>query len=255
VADTYSGGASDKMTFELKVNLSDSNIKALAEAIATAMHAKFKSPNFQFDVLTRLPYSQDSANYVNEHMGRALKVEGKEKHLRFALKEIQEGLIFEFGVFKGQSVNWLAAWFPDRIIHGFDSFEGLPEDWAGFNVMASHFDQQGIMPKVAANVRLHKGWFKETVPQFLEQNPGPVAFIHIDCDIYSSTRDALFPLAPRIRPGTIIAFDDYHNYPLWRENEHRALVEFCQTFGATYTYITYNNLAAAIRIDSIGSAD
>jgi predicted O-methyltransferase YrrM len=243
------------MKFELSVNLSDGNIAQLAEAVANAIHNKFRSPNFQFDVLSRLPYSQDSANYVIEHMGKALKVEGKDKHLRFALKGIQEGLICEFGVFKGQSINWMAAWFPDRIIHGFDSFEGLPEDWTGYNQAASHFDLQGIVPKVAANVRIHKGWFNESLPEFLKEHPGPVAFIHIDCDIYSSTRDALFLLAPRIQPGTIIAFDDYHNYPFWREHEHRALVEFCQIHGATYTYITYNNLAAAIRIDSIRSPD
>jgi predicted O-methyltransferase YrrM len=164
-------------------------------------------------------------------------------------------MICEFGVFKGQSVNWMAAWFPDRTIHGFDSFEGLPEDWIGYNHAAAHFDQKGIVPKVAGNVRIHKGWFHESLPEFLKEHPGPVAFIHIDCDLYSSTRDALLLLAPRIQPGTIIAFDDYHNYPMWREHEHKALVEFCQIHQATYTYITYNNLAAAIRIDSIRGAD
>jgi predicted O-methyltransferase YrrM len=251
VADTDTGAASQLSRSENTVKLSQDDIKLLAESIANAIHMKFRSPNFQLDVLSRLPYSQDTANYIIEHMGKALKVEGKEKHLRFALKGLQEGLICEFGVFKGQSINWLAAWFPDRTIHGFDSFEGLPGDWTGYNVPGSHFDQKGAAPNVADNVRLHKGWFSETLPGFLADNPGPVAFIHIDCDLYSSTKDALFLLAPRIQPGTIIAFDEYHNYPLWREHEHKALVEFCLRHAATYTYITYNNIAAAIRIDTI----
>lgn len=255
MADTHTGTGSQITIGEVHVRLSRDDIRTLAEAIAGAIHMKFRTSNFQIDVLGKLPYSQDAANYANEHMIRAVKVEhSKERHLRIATRGIQEGLICEFGVFKGQSITWFATWFPDRTIHGFDSFEGLPEDWTGYNISASVFDLKGVLPKVPDNVQLHKGWFSETLPGFLEENPGPVAFIHIDCDLYSSTKDALSILAPRIQPGTIIAFDEYYNYPLWREHEHKALVEFCQENAATYTYITYNNLAAAIRIDTIRGA-
>jgi predicted O-methyltransferase YrrM len=238
---------------DAKVRLAREDIVALAAAITKALHEKFRSPNFQFDVLHRLPYSQDSASYVSEHMRSAMKVPGKENHLRFALARISEGLVLEFGVFKGQSINQIAAALPDRQVHGFDSFEGLPEDWAGYNVTTASFDQQGRLPKVVDNVQLHKGWFNESLPPFLEDHPEPVAFIHVDCDLYSSTKTVLDALAGRIRPGTVIAFDEYHNFPYWREHEHKAFMEFCADRHVEYDYISFNNLQAAVQISSIGA--
>ena len=180
-----------------------------------------------------------------------MKVPGKENHLKFALAGIGEGLVLEFGVFKGQSINQIAAVIPDREIHGFDSFEGLPENWSGYNVTTAAFDQQGKLPNVKENVKLHKGWFNESLPPFLEEHPGPAAFIHVDCDIYSSTKILLGELAGRIQAGTVIVFDEYHNYPYWREHEYKAFNEFCAEHDVEYEYISYNNLQAAVVIKSI----
>jgi predicted O-methyltransferase YrrM len=237
-----------------RARLAREDIAALAAAFAKALHEKARSPNFQFDVLHRLPYSHDSATYVAEHMPEAMKVPGKENHLRFALARVGEGLVLEFGVFKGQSVNAIAAILPERTVHGFDSFEGLPEAWPGYNVEAAHFDQGGRLPDVAANVELHKGWFDDSLPQFLADHPGPVAFIHVDCDLYSSTKIVLDALAGRVRPGTVIVFDEYHNFPYWREHEHRAFMEFCAEHDVEYDYISFNNLQAAVRISAIAGA-
>jgi hypothetical protein len=66
---------------------------------------------------------------------------------------------------------------------------------------------------VLDNVRLHSGWFEGSIPAWLEANPGPVAFIHIDCDIYTSTRTIFTLLAERIVSGTVIVFDEDFNYP------------------------------------------
>jgi predicted O-methyltransferase YrrM len=237
---------------EAKVRLAREDIAALAAAITKGIHEKFRSPNFQFDVLHRLPYSQDSADYVSEHMRSAMKVPGKNNHLSFALSRIGDGMVLEFGVFKGQSVNHIASELPDRTVHGFDSFEGLPENWAGYNVTTDAFDQQGRLPEVRQNVELYKGWFDETLPRFLDEHPGEtVAFVHVDCDLYSSTKTVLEALAPRIRPGTIIAFDEYHNFPYWREHEHKAFMEFCSANDVDYEYISFNNLQAAARIRSM----
>ena len=235
----------------VKVRLAREDIVSLAAEMMRAFHEKCRSPNFQFDVLYRLPYSQDSANYATAHMVEAMKVPGKENHLKYALERIGEGMILEFGVFKGQSINQIATLLPDRRIHGFDSFEGLPEDWTGYNVAKEFFDRHGVLPKVKDNVSLHKGWFHESLPPFLAEHPGPVAFIHVDCDLYSSTKILLDALADRIRPGTIIVFDEYHNFPNWREHEHKAFMEFCQDHRAKYQYLSYNNLQAAARITEI----
>jgi hypothetical protein len=238
---------------EARVRLAREDIAALAAAIAKALHEKARSPNFQFDLLHRLPYSQDSAAYVSEHMRDAMKIPGKEKHLLFALAQAGEGLILEFGVFRGQSVNEIAAAVPGRTVHGFDSFEGLPEDWPGYNVPAQHFDQEGRLPDVADNVELHKGWFHESLPPFVADHPEPVGFLHVDCDLYSSTKTVFDALAGRIGAGTVIVFDEYHNFPHWREHEHRAFMEFCAEHAVEYDYISFNNLQAAVRITSIGT--
>ena len=70
-------------------------------------------------------------------------------------------------------------------------------------------------------MRLHKGWFEETLPVWLAANEGPVSFIPIDCDLYSSTRTILTLLAERIVPGTIGLFDEYFNYPNWEKHEYK----------------------------------
>jgi predicted O-methyltransferase YrrM len=240
---------------EAKVRIAREDIAALAAAITKGLHEKFRSPNFQFDVLHRLPYSQDSADYVSANMPHAMKIPGKANHLQFALKRVGEGLLLEFGVFKGASINVIATELPDRQIHGFDSFEGLPEDWTGYNVTTEAFDQGGKLPNVKENVELHKGWFDASLPPFLEQHAGPVAFVHVDCDLYSSTKTLLDLLAPRIVPGTVIAFDEYHNFPYWREHEHKAWMEFCAANSVEYEYISYNNLQAAVMVKSLEVRD
>ena len=103
-------------------------------------------------------------------------------------------LFLEFGVFSGTSINLFSNELKDLEIFGFDSFEGIPEAWVehdkngnplgeiyGKNAMSLN----GCMPKVEDNVTLIKGWFNETLDNFLKENKEPIKFIHIDCDIYS----------------------------------------------------------------------
>ena len=79
-------------------------------------------------------------------------------------------------------------------------------------------------PEVRENVQLIVGLFQETLPGFLAEHPGPIALAHIDCDLYSSTRYVLEHLD--LQPGAILVFDEYHNYPRWREGEYKAFQEF-----------------------------
>jgi len=51
---------------------------------------------------------------------------------------------------EGDSTRELARIFPERVIHGFDSFEGLPEDWG--HLGKGHFEVKGELPDVPANV-------------------------------------------------------------------------------------------------------
>src|ERR1044072_3434759 len=72
-----------------------------------------------------------SANYARKHMRLAEACDTRTYVLDLAVKKcpLSSGQILEFGVFKGHSIRRLAAYFPDADIFGFDTFEGLPNDW------------------------------------------------------------------------------------------------------------------------------
>ena len=123
-----------------------------------------------------------------------------------------DGLLLEFGVFSGETVSHVARRFPGAEVFGFDSFEGLPEDWAAGGASRETFDVSGRLPPVPDNVTLVKGWFEDTLPPFLEKHPGPVRLVHVDSDLYSSAIFVLERLAPRLRPGSIVVFDELMNY-------------------------------------------
>ncbi len=95
----------------------------------------------------------------------------------------------------------------------------------------------GQMPKVRSNVKLHKGWFTETLPKFKERYKETIAFLHIDCDLYSSTREILNQLSDRLVVGTIIEFDEYFNYPNWQQHEFKAWQEFVKEKNLSYRYL------------------
>lgn len=76
--------------------------------------------------------------------------------------------------------------------------------------------------------------------------------MHIDCDLYSSTRTILALLAPRIVAGTIILFDEYFNYPNWEQHEYKAFQEFAAASDVKYTYLGFARQQVAVQIGSIG---
>jgi hypothetical protein len=186
-------------------------------------------------------------------MPDALGFESQRELTEFALSAVQiEGHYLEFGVFTGGTIRFIAPRIGSRVIHGFDSFEGLPEAWSGFSLGRRAFDVGGRLPRVPANVRLHRGWFDDTLPQWVTANPGPVAFIHIDCDLYSSTQTILMLLADRCVAGTIILFDEYFNYPNWEVHEYKAFQEFVTKYALKYRYLGFARQQVAVRIESIG---
>jgi methyltransferase family protein len=190
---------------------------------------------YPVDRLADLAASIDAANYFSERMARA-KPHGDKFNLlgeAFGARAC-DGLVVEFGVFEGATINFIAG-LTRETVYGFDSFSGLPEDWRpGF--------PKGMfsvgLPRVRPNVSLVAGLFEDTLPAFLERNRQDVSFLHIDCDLYSSTRTVLRLCGPRIRKGTVLAFDEYFNYPGWRRHEFRAFQEFVAETGRAYEYLS-----------------
>lgn len=134
------------------------------------------------------------------------------------------GLALEFGVGDGHSIAQIAARFHGQVVYGFDSFFELPEPFV--YVPSGHFSRGGVPPAVPGNVRLVTGRFEETLSSFFVERPGPVAFAHIDCDIYSSTQCVLGHLAGRLIPGSVLLFDEFWDFPGCEEHEARAFAEF-----------------------------
>jgi Macrocin-O-methyltransferase (TylF) len=189
----------------------------------------------------------ESVDLIESSFGSARAVRTREALLMYSLDQVSKsrnGLFLEFGVYKGSTINLIAS-LTTSAVHGFDSFEGLPEYWR------EDFDKGAFrvsaLPAVSPNVMLHKGWFSETLPAFLANCTEPVSFLHVDCDLYSSTKTIFSALADRLIPGTIIVFDEYFNYPGWKEGEYKAFMEFVSS-GRRFEYLAYNSLAAQVAV-------
>lgn len=192
--------------------------------------------SFNIDTLAFLAAGISSSNYAQQHMQRAKRLANNFELLSFAASIAPtQGLVLEFGVFSGRTINHIAGCFAGRQIYGFDSFEGLPETWRpGFEAGAF---RAPMIPHVASNVALIRGWFDRTLPTFCDEHKEDVAFLHIDCDIYSSTQTVLQQLKGRIRPGAVIVFDEYFNYPGWESHEFKAFGEYVASGRIHYDYI------------------
>jgi len=207
----------------------------------------------------QLEAKRESIDYVQAHMRGAMVLGSREALHRLALERAAaadapaDGLYIELGVKKGASLRAIAA-MTDRVVHGFDSFRGLPEDWSGTSLRRGKFSTGGRMPRVPRNVRLHAGWFEDSLPPFAAEHSGPIAFMHVDCDLYSSTRTAFEVLGDRIVAGTVLVFDEYFNYPNWREHEHRAFQELVTARGIAYEYLAFlgRGGSVALRVTTVG---
>lgn len=166
----------------------------------------------------------------------------------FALEHAKvDGLVLEFGVYNGKSIRLIAS-MVQGTVHGFDSFEGIPEAWN--HEARGSYSTRGRLPDVPGNVQLHAGWFDASIPPFLARESGPVRLMNIDCDLYSSTRDVLTLFAKRIVPGTVLVFDEYFGNLSWRDDEYKAFHEAAREFGWSYEILCYSFMTkqAAVRI-------
>ena len=174
------------------------------------------------------------------------------RHLAFAVDQVpprlRNGLHLEFGVRNALSINFLAAKTDayGAVWDGFDSFVGLPSSGSGKSVGwgAGVFTRHGSLPTVRSNVRLHAGWFNETVPRLLDAKQASthgVAFVHLDADLYESTAIVLDALGSRcaFRKGTVLSFDELFGTAAVLAHEYRALNEAAAKWQFKYEFISY----------------
>ena len=130
----------------------------------------------------------------------------------------------EFGVFKGGTINYFSKYV--KKIYGFDSFQGLKEDWVGNeNYPEKHFDLNKNIPKLNKNVIPIIGYVQDTLENFLRKENPEINFVHMDLDTYESTKFTLEKIKPYLKSDSIIIFDQIYNFAGWEVGEHKALSE------------------------------
>ncbi len=203
-------------------------------------------------------YMGDTRQLIGDRMYRSNAYKTKADLLTYALdsvdKSVADGLYCEFGVASGTTINVIASHVPKRTIHGFDSFDGLPERWIPGYEKGTF--KMTTLPEVKDNVKLYKGWFDASVPIWAKENPGPIAFMHLDADLYSSTKTVLDLLGDRLQVGSVLEFDEFSNYVGWQHGEFQAFEEFLESHQAKVEYLGYTlsgrePMQVAVRITAI----
>jgi len=145
----------------------------------------------------------------------------------------QRVLYLEFGVYKGERLRFWSRELkhPEAKLHGFDSFEGLPEH---FDVNGPYskgsFDVGGKIPEIDdPRVRFFKGWFDQVLPTYSVPEH-EVLVVNMDADLYSSTILVLRHFRRYIKPGTFLYFDNMSR----PEHEPRAFDEFMKESGLKF---------------------
>jgi hypothetical protein len=198
----------------------------------------------------------DSFNYAKENMQDAYSFLDRFDGLSLSIKEAKRrfpsrNLVLEFGVYKGGMINHQARQFPELNFVGFDSFQGLQQQWSGM-APEKTFDLGGKLPRVRRNIGLIKGWFAESGPRWKAENPaaGIPLVVHVDCDTYAATVDVLELCSDYVEHGLVIHFDDYFGFPNWRTGGFKALKEISEKRRWRLSYLSYGTKEAAVLVET-----
>ena len=124
----------------------------------------------------------------------------------------KEGEIAEVGVFKGGTARIIARSCPNKKVHLFDTFAGMPDVNRAIDLHRNNdFSKTSLefareLLADCGNVVFHPGVFPATAKAVEALR---FCFVHIDVDIYTSTRDCLEFFYEKMRPSGIMVFDDY----------------------------------------------
>lgn len=148
-----------------------------------------------------------------------------------------EGCFVECGVAAGAQIIAMRVGAPNKTIHAFDSFQGIPspsnrdDQMPGIKYLSqqeiSNLPEPGKQSLVTTgatavsvesfkehlinsgvgldNIIIHEGWFEETIE---ESDTGPIAILRLDGDLYNSTFVCLQHLFPRVIQHGCVIVDD-----------------------------------------------
>lgn len=195
--------------------------------------------------------SKDTLEYFNKL--KPIPLKGKARLYNVSIPEAIKYITLnynwvEFGVYRGISSKLILKHLPqDKNLYLFDSFKGLPTDWKFFSnrhrrkIIIKKDYHKMIPDKIPkfndSRTKMYIGWFKDSLPSYIYKVNKPFAFIHIDCDVYESTKDIFDNINHLIKRGTIILFDEYYNYEDWKQHEYKAFMEYIKKFNRKFEYL------------------
>ena len=157
---------------------------------------------------------------TNKYFWRNMLIVDSRRHIN--------GCVVECGVWRGgMSAGMAEILGPDREYYLFDSFEGLPpaqeadgiaaKNWQEDTQSLTYYDncrasiefaEQAMKLSRVPNYHIIKGWFEDTLPEFIP--PCQIAVLRLDGDWYESTMVALENLYKYLAPGALVIIDDYY---------------------------------------------
>ena len=197
----------------------------------------FKGDQSHFDLLLKSEFSEDP---ILKSIEWILSLEEKPTlHFnRWSIFDFAVSLsnrsrpFYEFGVWMGDSFRYLMKSYEKGF--GFDTFEGLPEDWR--SVPKGSYSSFGNVPEISGGEFI-VGEFDKTLPTFFATERPKAALINLDADLYGSTLSALKNARSVIDEQTVIIFDEFIINKGWQQDEFRALNEFCALFDLRYEVV------------------
>lgn len=182
-----------------------------------------------------------------EVMAGCMVFEDRFELLRFACSRAGDGCFLEFGVLDGASLSVIRKCTSRRVV-GFDSFEGLSEDWLGTRFGRGAAGRGGVVPASVWEVKgaeVVRGRVEFTLGPFLSGLKRDVGFVHLDLDCFGPTRFVLEAVKPCLSVGAVLVFDDFYGFPGWRGGEYRALLE---VFGSGFEFLCFGPHSVGVRV-------
>jgi hypothetical protein len=176
-------------------------------------------------------------------------------------------LLLDLGVWLGWSTRLISD-ASDRTVCGFDTFEGLVEDWqiddqavikSGTFSLAEPLAQRftrdtgvtlrdGVPDALGRQVQFIKGSTYETLEPFLAERPAaPIRLFHMDLDTYESSLHGLETCKDHFVEGSILVFDEY----LVTNGEMQAFYEFQNKYGLQWRYRAWGLEAWEMNIEMV----
>lgn len=230
----------------------DGTIVKLGKYLSQATFYDHPTPNNVYKIIYERAQIR-SADYIESKLNNSYMFLTKEQLWDHSINSMTvDGLICEFGVLTGYSINYFADKLPNNAtIFGFDSFFGINDNWYGVTPSGA-MNLNGVMPRVRNNVTLIAGFFDKTLPQFfLQKHDSKISLAHFDADTYGASRIALDSIKNLLVKGSILIFDEYHGYPNWENGEFKAWKELVRDAGLEYEYLGFSLQQSAVIITKV----